>query len=96
MQSNEVTDLLAATRDDLVRDVDAALAGFGLRRLTPAELELVARLVLPHLNAVAALATRYEQERHAPPEPPEPTHQGWVSEVTPPRRLSKRPKRDPG
>lgn len=98
MEPGEVTLLIEATRDDLVRDVVATLTELGLRRLTPIEIHRLRLRVLPHLHAVAGIATRYEQEKHDD-EPtrsgpaPRPPEQGWTSEATPAQRPSKMPKR---
>ncbi len=99
MDASEVTRLLEATRDDLVRDVVATLNELGVTRrlLVPAEIDRLRRVIVPHLFSIASLATRYEQERQTgDDEPtraaPRPQHEGWVGEDTPAARPSARPR----
>jgi hypothetical protein len=90
----EVTRLLEATRDDLVRDVLATLTDFRLRRLTPVEIDRLKRIALPHVHAAAIVATRYAIEKRGAPALPAPLpvrEQGWTSEETSPGRPSAMP-----
>lgn len=99
MKPAEVTQLLEATRDDLVRDIVATLAELGVlpRLLTPAEIERLRLVALPHVNAGALVGARYEQAKHLDDEPtrataPPAAEPRWVGEDTPARRPSARPK----